>query len=233
MQCVILAGGLATRMRPHTETVPKVLLPIGDKPFAVHQIEHLRASGVDRLVYCIGYLGEQVREVLGTGTQWGVDIEYVDEGEHLKGTGGAVRLAWEQGVLEESFAVLYGDSYLPIDFRLPWVLFLKSRMQALMTVYRNGGKFDKSNAEFRNGKVFYDKKAASEGKAFEYIDYGLSFLNRDLFKEVPAAKWDLSELFHRLSQENALAGYEVHERFYEIGSPRGLEELSEHLLRPL
>lgn len=230
MQCVILAGGLATRMRPHTETIPKVLLPVGGKPFAVHQIEHLRTSGVDRIVYCIGFLGDQVRERLGSGSKWGVDIEYVDEGAELKGTGGALRLAWEQGVLEESFAVLYGDSYLPIDFRLPWVFFLKERAKALMTVYRNGGKFDKSNAEFRNGKVFYDKKAAEAGKSFEFIDYGLSFLKRDLFKNVPSSKWDLSDLFHQLSKEDALFGYEVFERFYEIGSPSGLEALSEHLL---
>ncbi len=230
MQCVILAGGLATRMRPHTETIPKVLLPIGGTPFAVHQIEHLRASGVDRLVYCIGHLGEQVRTALGSGVQWGVDIEYVDEGPNLKGTGGAIRLAWEQGVLEESFAVLYGDSYLPIDFRLPWVFFLKERAKALMTVYRNQGNFDKSNAEFKDGKVFYDKKAAEAGKSFEFIDYGLSFLKRDLFKDSPDSHWDLSDLFHRLSEENALLGYEVFERFYEIGSPTGFEELSEHLL---
>jgi N-acetyl-alpha-D-muramate 1-phosphate uridylyltransferase len=230
MQCVVLAGGLGTRMRPRTETVPKVLLPIAGKPFAVHQLEHLAKVGVSRLVYCIGFLGEQVREVLGDGSHWGVSIAYADEGQVLRGTGGAIRLAWEQGLLEEYFAVLYGDSYLPIDFRMPHAAFLESGMPALMTVYRNQERFDKSNAQFQDGKVWYDKTAATAGKHFEFIDYGLLFFRQQLFAEALSERWDLAQLLHSLSAQGKLAGYEVASRFYEMGSLDGFSDLERYLL---
>src|SRR5258705_5773875 len=113
MQCVILAGGLATRLWPATQTIPKLLIPINGRPFADYQLGWLARQNVTDVVYCIGYLGEQVRAAVGDGSRLGVGVRYADEGHELKGTGGALRVALDAGLLAESFFVLYGDSFLP------------------------------------------------------------------------------------------------------------------------
>ena len=111
----ILAGGLATRLRPVTEDTPKALLDVAGKPFVVRQLEYLRQQGIVRVVLCVGYLGEQIRAVVGDGSALGLEVLYSWDGPQLLGTGGALRHALS--ALGEQFMVLYGDSYLPIDFR--------------------------------------------------------------------------------------------------------------------
>ena len=227
MQCVILAGGLGTRMRPLTESCPKTLLPVGGRPFAYHQLHWLARQGVTEAVYSIGHKGHLIREYWASEQSPVPSIRYVDEGDHLRGTGGAIRLALEQGVLEDSFLVIYGDSFLPVEFPPIWQAFLSSGKPALMTVLRNDGRWDRSNVIYEDGRVvLYDKKANA---AMRYIDYGLSAFRRDLFENIADKVFDLSTLFHDLSLKGNLAGFEVHERFYEIGSPRGLNDLEEYL----
>jgi NDP-sugar pyrophosphorylase family protein len=235
IQCVILAGGLATRMRPLTETIPKALLPVAGRPFIDRQLEHLARHGVTRAVLSIGYRGEMLRDHVGDGARFGVAVTYVDEGPNLRGTGGALRLALDEGALDEAFLVTWGDSYLPIDFAAVWALFRASGQPALMTVFRNEGRWDTSNVIFQGGRVvLYDKRRATRPAAdFAYIDYGLMALERRVIEEaIPAgAKGDLAELFHSLSVRGQLAGFEAAERFHEIGSPQGLEELEGWLRR--
>ena len=235
MQCVILAGGLATRMRPRTEVLPKILLPVAGRPFVEHQLEWLARHGVTRVILSIGYLGELVRDHVRDGARFGLAVSYVDEGAELRGTAGALRLALSRGALEEAFLVTYGDSFLPIDFGAVWGSFRAAGQPALMTVFRNEGRWDTSNVIFeRTGDgdegrvVLYDKRRQTRPAAdFTYIDYGLLALERRVIeREVPAAgKADLAELLHALSRRDQLAGLEVHERFHEIGSPEGLAEL--------
>ena len=235
MQCVILAGGLATRMRPLTENVPKALLSVAGRPFIDHQLDWLVRHDVARVVLSIGYRGELLREHVGDGARFGLAVSYVDEGANLRGTAGALRLALARGALEDAFLVTYGDSFLPVDFGAVWETFRRSGRPALMTVFRNEGRWDTSNVIFEAGAqddagrvVLYDKRRATRPAAdFTYIDYGLSALERRLVEaEVPAAgKADLADLFHALSVRGALAGLEVPERFHEIGSPEGLAEL--------
>jgi NDP-sugar pyrophosphorylase family protein len=229
MQCVILAGGLGTRMRPRTETTPKALLPVGDVPFAHYQLSWLARHGVTDVVYCIAVLGDRVREAVGDGRRWGLRARYVEDGAELRGTGGAPRGALDAGALDDWFFVLYGDSFLPFDFRRLAAAFGAQRRPALMTVYRNRGRFDTGNVRFAGGVVRLYRKArrgepAPEG--MDYIDYGLSALTARLVaRRVPAGeKYDLADLYHRLSVEGQLGGYEVTERFYEIGSPAGLRD---------
>jgi NDP-sugar pyrophosphorylase family protein len=222
MQCVILAGGLGTRMRPLTDTLPKTLLPVRGRPFAWHQLDWLARHGVTEAVYCIGHQGDQIRGYWENRIAPVASLRWVDEGEQLRGTGGALRLAHEQGALDESFFVLYGDSFLPVDFAPVWSAFESSRAPALMTVLRNEGRWDASNAIYSNGLVtLYDKRSANP--EMRYIDYGLSAFRRSVIEQSPDR--DLSTLFHRLSVAGGLAGYEVTERFYEIGSPQGLHDL--------
>jgi len=219
----ILSGGLATRLRPATEKIPKALWPVAGRPFLAHQLDLLQRQGVRHVVLCVGYLGERIREALPDGRPWGMTLQYSFDGPKLLGTGGAVRNALPR--LGQRFFVLYGDSYLPTDYRAVAEAFARSRQAALMTVFRNEGKWDTSNVVFRNGQIMmYDKRQRTP--EMEYIDYGLSVLTPDAFAGFESkTPLDLAEVFQKLVVEGRLAGYEVHERFYEAGSQTGLAEL--------
>jgi N-acetyl-alpha-D-muramate 1-phosphate uridylyltransferase len=218
----ILAGGMATRLRPLTNRIPKVLLDVAGKPFAVRQIELLRQHGFKEIVFCLGYLGEQVRASLGDGSHWGVKLNYVFDGADPLGTGGALRkaLPW----LGEAFVVLYGDSYLDCDYEAVVHAFEVSGKQGLMTVFRNAGQWDRSNVLFQQGNIRrYDKRLFSPD--MQHIDYGLGVLRSSVLKAYPTDKsLDLAKVYQDLLTRNELAGFEVEQRFYEIGSPAGLEE---------
>ena len=231
MQTVILAGGLATRMRPLTENFPKALLPIAGHPFIHWQLKHLAQTGVTDVVLCVGFRGDMIQDFVKDGSEWGLKVKFVDEGKDLRGTAGAIRLALDQGVLEERFLITYGDSYLPVSFQKVWESYIDSGLPAIMTVYKNQNQFDKSNVWFEEGKIkVYDKFVKPDSPYFKnikYIDYGLTGLNRETVKkEIPSGvKSDLAELFHRLSLKGELAGWDSPKRFYEIGSQEGLKEL--------
>jgi len=233
LQCLILAGGLATRMRPLTETIPKALIPVAGRPFIDHQLDWLAAHGVTDVVLSVGYLGETLRDHVGDGAAFGLRVRTVDEGPNLRGTAGAVRLALDEGALAERFLLTYGDSFLPIDFGGVFRAFVASGAPALMTVFRNQGRWDTSNVIFDGRMVtLYDKQRRTRpAEDFAFIDYGLSALERRVVAEaVPAgAKADLSDLFHALSLRGELGGFESAERFYEIGSPAGLEDFAQWL----
>ncbi|SBW10919.1 putative nucleotidyl transferase [uncultured delta proteobacterium] len=224
----ILAGGLATRMRPATETIPKSLLDVAGEPFVYHQLRLLQRRGITRVVFCLGYLGGQIESAVGDGSQFGLSVSYSYDGPELLGTGGALRRALP--LFGESFFVLYGDSYLPCDFATVQAAFRESGKPALMTVFRNEGRFDASNVIFENGIIVrYDKK--EKNPRMQHIDYGLGILTaNDLEYCIPAGtKYDLADLYRVLLERGHLAGYEVFERFYEIGSPQGLRELAERI----
>jgi NDP-sugar pyrophosphorylase family protein len=232
MQCVILAGGLATRMRPLTETIPKALIPVAGAPFIDHQLAWLAGHGVTEVVLSVGYRGDMVRDHVGDGARYGLGVRVVDEGSELRGTAGALRLALDRGALAPAFLMTYGDSFLPIDFGEVWRQFEASGALAMMTVFRNDGQWDDSNVIYRDGRiVLYDKHHATRPAAdFDYIDYGLIAMKRDVVAELvpppePGAKADLAPILHQLSRRGDLAGLEITQRFYEIGSPAGLEDL--------
>ena len=218
----ILAGGLATRLRPITEKIPKSLVPVAGQPFLAHQLKLLHARGIRRAVLCIGYLGEMIQRDFG-GEAFGLKLDYCFDGPKLLGTGGAIKRALP--LLGEEFFVLYGDSYLPIEYAPVAEFFQRSGKLGLMTVYRNEGKYDTSNVVFRDGKIIiYDKKIRSP--EMRHIDYGLSLFKASVFESFSVDKvFDLAEVMGKLVREKQLAGYEVPERFYEMGSPAGLAEL--------
>lgn len=219
----ILAGGFATRLRPITEKIPKSLISVAGKPFLAHQLELLRSCGLCRVVLCVGHLGEMIQRDFGDGSQFGVRIDYSFDGPKLLGTGGAIKRALP--LLGGEFFVLYGDSYLPIEYRPVAEFFRRGGKPGCMTVYRNEGRHDTSNVVFHNGQItVYDKK--NRTPEMRHIDYGLSLFKSTAFDSFPADKpFDLAEVMGKLVRERQLAGYEVHERFYEIGSPAGLAEL--------
>ena len=219
----ILAGGLATRLRPITEKIPKSLLPVAGKPFLAHQLELLQSRGIRRAVLCIGYLGEMIQREFGNGSAYGIRLDYSFDGPKLLGTGGAIQRALP--LLGDEFFVLYGDSYLPVEYRPIAEFFRRSGKLGLMTVYRNEGRYDTSNVVFHDGEIaVYDKK--NRPAEMRHIDYGLSLFKASVFESYFAGQpFDLAGVMGRLVRERQLAGYEVRERFYEIGSPAGLAEL--------
>ncbi len=235
IQIVILAGGLGTRLLPLTEKIPKAMISILGKPFIHYQLKWLAKNEIRDIILSTGYLGEQIQDFIQDGSSWGVKVQYVQEGKNLLGTGGALRLVCEQAKLQEKFLVTYGDSYLPVDFKKIWENFLNQTEPALMTVIKNNEKWDASNACFKEGKItLYDKKAAileSKPDEMKYIDYGLSGWNKNIIqKKIPCnRKVDLADVFHELSIQGLLKGYEITQRFYEIGSIQGIQDLETFL----
>jgi NDP-sugar pyrophosphorylase family protein len=224
-------------MRPLTETVPKSLLPVAGEPFVDHQLRWLAGHGVTSVVLSVGQFGEMVEEHVGDGARFGVPVRYVREGKDLRGTGGALRLALDEGVLEDDFLVTYGDSYLRVDFGAVGAALRQSRKPALMTVFLNTAEWDTSNVVFDAEKqlvTLYDKRRTLRPPGdYRYIDYGLTAYRRELVERlIPRGKrYDLADMLHGLSLAGDLAGFEVFERYYEIGSPAGLADLEQVLAR--
>lgn len=223
----ILAGGKATRLRPLTEDMPKALVDVAGKPFVEHQLDLLKRHGFDRVVFCLGYLGEQVRSALGDGERLGMNISYVFDGEQLLGTGGALCQALP--LLGEEFLVLYGDTYLNCDYAAVEAAFVSSGKPGLMTVFHNTNRWDRSNVFFQNGRIVrYDKR--NPDPEMQHIDYGLGALRSRVFERYrAAANFDLGQIYQDLAAEGELDGFEVAERFYEIGTPESLEETRRYL----
>ena len=226
----ILAGGQATRLRPITANLPKALVIVAGKPFIFWQLEYIRAQGGRKIVLCIGHLGDMIRLAVGDGSRFGLKITYASDGDAPLGTGGALLRALP--MLPENFFVLYGDSYLPVDFTQIETAFHAAKKPGLMTVMKNSDRWDKSNVWFEDNVLLkYNKMVAHP--EMQHIDYGLSILCRDAILAYGIERFDLAELLHALSLRGDLAGYEVQERFYEIGSHSGLRETEDYLLEKL
>jgi NDP-sugar pyrophosphorylase family protein len=227
----ILAGGLATRLGDVSKRIPKSLLEVAGKPFAEHQLALLRENGFGHVVFCVGHLGELMEDSLGDGSRWGMRLQYSYDRPTLLGTGGALRLALP--LLGEAFFVLYGDSYLEGDYRKIEEGFLSSGKLGLMTVYRNLDRWDRSNVLYQNERILrYDKK--NRTPEMQHIDYGIGILRAQVLEAYPAVRnFDLEIVYQELVAKDELAGFEVLERFYEIGSPAGLEETRAYLARKI
>lgn len=220
----VLAGGLATRLHPLTQTLPKAMVEVAGQPFIGRQLQLLRSRGIERVVLCTGHLGEVIHRYVGDGSRFGLHVQYSSDGRRPLGTAGAVRRALP--LLGKAFFVLYGDSYLPCDYAAVQTAFVQSRLPALMTIYRNQGRWDTSNVHFQQGRMLrYDKRHPDP--KMEHIDYGLGVFRAEVFASLPADEpYDLADVYAELLAAGQLAGYEVQERFFEIGSFEGLKEFS-------
>jgi len=216
----ILAGGLATRLGPITERLPKSIVEVAGRPFAEHQIELLRQHGVCDIVFLVGHLGEMVRDALGDGSRWNVRLRYVFDGPVRRGTGGAIRQALPS----------LGDSYLECDYEAVEQAFLRSGRAGLMTVCRNDDRWDLSNVRFEDGRILgYDK--GRRVPEMRHIDYGLGAFRHAAFSGDWPDVFDLADVYQRLLARADLAGFDVPSRFFEIGSVTGLEDTRSHLER--
>ncbi len=229
MQVVILAGGLATRLRSLVEKVPKSMIRINEKPFLEYQIELLKKSGLVDILLCAGYLGSQIKDYFGDGKKFGVSLSYSEEKQELVGTGGALKKA--ENLLEDEFFVMYGDSYLLLDYQEITRYFHNFNKRGLMVVYKNHNQFDKSNLVVKNGLVkLYDKKGVNPEMV--YIDEGISILKKEILGSFPSNKtFALDEVFQRLIRGKELLAFQTKQRFYEIGSAEGLDDFKKLILK--
>jgi NDP-sugar pyrophosphorylase family protein len=226
MQVAILAGGLAARLGDLARNRPKSLIEVAGKPFLEHQLEFLRKAGLTEVVLCIGHLGEQIRRRFGDGAEFGVNITYSVEKEML-GSAGALKNA--EALLEDVFYTMYGDSYLFLDFASTMSYFLSQNKLALMTVYRNQDRYDRSNTAIAGNLVTkYTKQDRTQDMV--YIDYGANIFRKEALKMIPEDQfYPLEEFFPRLIVKEELLAFEVKERFYEIGSPQGIKDFAEYI----
>jgi len=219
----ILSGGLATRLGPLTETIPKALVEVAGKPFIDRQLTLLQRRGIRRVVLCLGHLGQQVEQLVGSGARWGLQVQYSYDGEQLLGTAGALEKA--RGYLGDLFWVLYGDSYLDFDYGTVSDYFDRDDTGkiGLMTVFANQNRWDKSNVIFKNGKILkYDK--SKQSPEMDHIDYGATLLRATALDRISESPFDLAHLFGSMVADDLLLGYEITQRFYEVGSHEGIEE---------
>jgi|SRR5579872_2302769 len=226
-QIVVLAGGKATRLYPLTKDIPKSLIPINGIPFIVHQIQLFKKNNISEIVLCVGTFSDKIMEYLGDGSKFGVSIKYsIEDPSRLLGTLGALKKAYD--LLDEHFFVIWGDSYLETDFDKVLEAFLKSGKIGLMTAYKNENKIEPSNMSVRDNMVIgYNKK---QNRDFEYVDYGLSIFKKNALNFFPEGQnLDLSELNTKLISLNQLAAFVVSDRYYEVGSFQGINDLQDHL----
>jgi NDP-sugar pyrophosphorylase family protein len=230
VQAVILAGGLATRMRPRTLTVPKSMLEVAGRPFVDWQLERLAACGLTDVVMCVAHLADQIEAHVGDGARFGVRVHWAHEGPALLGTAGAIRAALE--LLEPAFLVTYGDSYLPFDYAEPLrILAAHADCDGVMSVYPNRGAWDASNVVMDpSGERVLRYEKGQSGPEWDHIDYGATALRREVIEALPAgAKHGLDAIQHALAGSKRLRACIARERFFEIGSPEGLADLDRHL----
>lgn len=219
-EIAILAGGLATRLAERARSIPKSLLPVGGRPFIAWQLERIAASHFQRVLICTGHLSAQIRDFVGDGSAFGLSVDYSDDGAALLGTGGAVAKALPE--LSDCFVVTYGDSYLPFDYRAPLrELTADPRADGCLAVYKNDGRWDASNARVERDQVVAYEKG---GRGFDHIDYGAIALRKRALIGYGAAHFGLDEVQSALAQRGSLRAFIASERFYEVGSERGLHD---------
>lgn len=219
---VILAGGLATRLGKLTKTTPKSMILVNNIPFLEYQLRFLKENEIEDIVLCVGHLCEQIVDYFGNGHHLGVDITYSIE-SHPLGTAGAIKNA--SPFLNDIFFTIYGDSHLFLDFRKMYDYFVQNNQRGMMTVFKNNDLYDKSNTAFDGAMVTrYDKVDRS---GLSYIDYGANIFRKEILKLIPEDTfYSLESLFQQLIQQDSLMGYEVKQRFFEIGSPQGLDDFT-------
>jgi len=218
----LLTGGRGYRLASVVKDTPKALVDVGGEPFIRQQLRLFKREQLAKIVLCTGYQDEAIQRFVGSGSKFGIKVEYSFDGDQPLGTGGAIRNALP--ILSDPFWVMYGDTYLDIELRPIWDHFNAQDKKALMIVFHNKNQWDRSNVVFDNGKIRqYDKK--TQTAEMQYIDYGLGLFRQSVFdgwRDVRS--FDLANVYSGLLREGELLGYEADKRFYEIGTPESLRE---------
>ena len=205
------------------------MIEIEGKPFLEHQLNLLTENGFKDIVLCVGHKSQAIKNYLKDGKKFGVRIKYSDEGDRLLGTCGALKKA--KPLLNDVFLIMYGDSYLPFNFRRPVDFFEKFDKFGLMVVYRNRDRYERSNVALE-GLLVKEYGKDKKTEEMQYIDYGVSIFRKKALELIPSDRvCDLPLLHRALIEKNQLLAYEAKQRFYQIGSPEGLEEFRKYAKR--
>ena len=225
-----MAGGLATRIRPLTNKIPKSMISIEGKPFLQYQIELLSCYGIKDIILCVGYMGEKIENCFENGNKYNTRIIYSYEKEKLLGTGGALKMT--EPYLDEKFYLIWGDSYVRLNYKKMFDFHLKNskNFDVTMAIFYNIRNFDKSNIVYKNGSIKkYDKNSTDNMK---YIDSGVMVLNKKLLSRIPNREvFQIENLFTKLAKEEKIKPFLIKKRYYEIGSLEGLNQFSKFVKR--
>ena len=226
MQVVVFMGGLGTRLGVAYRDAPKSMVDVHGKPFFHYPLQVLKRQGFRRFVFCVGFKADPIQKYFEDGKKYQIQIRYVHDGEQPVGTGGALKRALP--LLDENVMAIYGDSY--IDFEYTKLIDQYDHLKrsddiaAVMSVMKNKGRWGKSNASLKaNGRLRYDKGHPSAD--MEYIDFGATVLNKQaVANRLQDGYCDLADTYKELGDQDRLGGFEVKERFYDIGTPESLQE---------
>ena len=223
MQVVILTGGLGTRARQLSPDLPKSLIEIDSKPFISYQFDLLVKQGFKEILLCTGYKGDKISEYVGNGSRFGLHVSYSnEEPDKLLGTGGAILNAID--FLSSEFLVIYGDSYLDINYEKVKEKYYQSGLDSLMVIYKNINQYDDSNVEFDGSRIIRYSKNNRTTK-MDFIDYGINIYKKEIFSRYNGPKnFDLSEIQESLVEKQLVAAYETNKRFYHIGDETAFDE---------
>jgi N-acetyl-alpha-D-muramate 1-phosphate uridylyltransferase len=228
MQCIILAGGLGTRLGSRTVDKPKAMVAVAGEPFLRHQLRQLQNGGVNDVVICIGYRGLLIEDEIARHCPLGMSVRCISDGDRLRGTAGAIRRVVERGYTDERFMVLHGDSYILANLADVWRSFDSTNYLGLMTVWR-GDVLEDCNAGVRDGKVMVFRRGESHSNhpSMNHVDCGLGVVEADTLLDLvpPGVPYDLADMYESLAAQGRLQAYELDERFHEIGSATGLAAL--------
>ncbi len=219
---IILSGGKGTRVKKYTSKIPKCLIKVNGKPFLYHQLKYLKKYKVKNILISSGYLGEKINLYVKNHINF-LNVKVVNDGKKLLGTGGAVVNSLKY--LKKNFFIIYGDSYLNFNLKK----MVNKRKLAIMAIYKNKDQYDKSNIILKKtNKILYIKN--KKNKNLFYIDYGVSYINKKIFKGLKKnERFELSDFYEMISQKNKLSSFKVKKRFYEIGSYKGIKDIKNYL----
>jgi NDP-sugar pyrophosphorylase family protein len=208
-------------MRAVGGSTPKALLPVGKQTFIDYQLQWLKLLGVNEVILALGHEGKVIEEHILKNKNLFPKTQFSYDGPVLLGTGGAIKKA--QSLLAADFMVLYGDSFLFIDLKRFHDTHKAAGRPLTMSIFENLDEGDRSNVVYRNGHIEkYDK--IDHPLEMEYIDYGLSYLNKDYFiKNSSSEKFDLAEYMAKLAKGKKATAYVAREIFHEVGSPTGYQ----------
>ena len=226
-QAVIICGGMGTRLRPLTFDIPKPMIPVNGKPFLQFIVEYFRDQGIKRFVFCTGHLHDIIEAHFGNGKNFNVEILYSVEPEPL-GTGGALLNA--KHLLDEIFYLAYGDSYLPIELAQLSGLMEPNKAEGVITVYENKDRLAPNNVRLAPGGRVLDYVKKNPPVSMNCLEAGLSLFRRDVLDFAPGRVFSLEEaILPQLINRGRLFGLLTPRRFYDMGTPEGLERARREL----
>ena len=227
MQTVIICGGLATRLKKLSKNTPKSMIKIKGKPFLEYQLEDLKRQNVKDILLCVGHLSEHIQDYFKDGEKFGLNLTYSHDGDKALGAIGSIKNAEEK--LEDVFFTLYGDSYVFLNYKELYNHFNRQNQNAMMTVFQNNNKYDKSNIILNRENMILQYSGEKKPEMI-YIDYGVSIFRKKVFDQIPKDTfYSTKDLYTNLVNQKQLQGYKVKKRFYHIGTPEALNEFSKFI----